>query len=126
MLSAYIDDLVQPDEKSELEEHLEMPPMPTGIKMNYKKPSILFGVYRGKIGSPASFRRELRQKLESTAEISNPKKKRSLFNISKLRPGCLWAAAAVLLLIITPFALDLNMVGRQRLSPEIAMDQKMN
>lgn len=127
MLSAYIDDLVQPDEKSELEEHLEKcPQCQQELNELQETVNLIRSLQGEELVPPASFRRELRQKLESTAEISKPQKeKRNLFNISKLQAWLPLAAAAVLLLIITPFVLDLNMWPTKDSSPEIAMDQKM-
>ena len=82
MLSAYIDDLVQPDEKSELEEHLEKcPQCQQELNELQETVNLIRSLQGEELVPPASFRRELRQKLESTAEISKPQKKKETYSI---------------------------------------------
>lgn len=125
MLSAYIDDLLEKDKKSKLEDHLEKcPQCREELKYLQNTVNLIRGLQDEELVPPASFRRELREKLVATAEASKPQKeKRKLFNISKLQAWLPLAAAAVLLLIITPFAIDFNFgLSSDKSSPEITMD----
>jgi len=106
MLSFYLDDCLKPEEKARLEEHLKQcPECRRELEALQKTVSMISGLNDEELIPPASFRRELRKKLENeqkSFKVSFIDKLLETFNKSSFKSWMPLAAAALLLIVIMP------------------------
>ena len=126
LLTPYIDGFLSSEEKAQLEEHLKQcPQCQLELEELQNTVNLLEDLGDEELIPPAAFRRELRQKLERIAKEESPSRKNNKFSLSKLQAWMPLAAAAILLLVFTPFALNFgfgNMGMKSSAPTEMALD----
>lgn len=109
LLSSYIDDFLEPMEKEKVEKHLENCPQCQKELAELQQTVQMFAsLNEEELIPPASFRRELREKLEkaqSKKKVGFGEKVAGFFSNFKLKPWMPLAMAAVLLIVIVPVAM---------------------
>jgi hypothetical protein len=127
MLSLYVDDCLEPDEKGKLEDHLEKcSQCQQELKALQEMVNMFNSLQDEELIPPASFRRHLRQKLEKEQKFSQvsffDKFLRSV-NKSSFKLWMPLAAAALLLLIIVPvFINGIGPMGAQSAKKQAKME----
>jgi hypothetical protein len=128
MLSLYVDDCLEPDEKGKLEDHLEKcSQCQQELKALQEMVNMFNSLQDEELIPPASFRRHLRQKLEKEQKFSQvsffDKFLRSV-NKSSFKLWMPLAAAALLLLIIVPvFINGIGPMGAQSAKKQAKMKE---
>ncbi|MFZ7102703.1 MAG: DUF4349 domain-containing protein [Peptococcaceae bacterium] len=116
LLSLYIDSCLDDSERAELEEHLKSCPECREELQALQETVLMFNsLEEEELIPPASFRRELRQKLEKDQKAGKVTFMDKVINYVNQKPLRVWmplAAAALLLFIIVPVAMNFGQLGR--------------
>lgn len=130
LLSFYIDDCLEPAEKAQLEEHLQECSQCQEELEALKKTINMFASLDEELIPPASFRRELREKLEKEQKdkkIGFSEKLINFFNRASYRAWIPLAAAAVLLIVVLPVIINgIGPLGLQSAKEEAQKSMEFN